>query len=61
MLNPQRQEVMNPASHAYSHSILGAMEEARKALDDAPERIVRYADQKITDSTAYKIGDAVML
>ena len=32
-LNPRRSEVLRLVSHAYSHSIVSAIEEARRALD----------------------------
>ena len=35
--NPQRTEVMNPASHAYAHWIAGALERGKTALIAARE------------------------
>ena len=59
--NPQRTEVMNPASHAYAHWIAGALDRGKKALEAARERMTKYADTKRTPPPAYKMGDAVML
>ena len=52
---------MHPASHAYSHWIRGAIEEARTALEAARERMVHYANKTRKEPLAYKEGDAVML
>ena len=59
--NPQRTEVMNPASHAYAHWIAGALERGKTALIAARERMTKYADTRRTTPPAYKVGDAVML
>ena len=59
--NPQRTEVMYPASHAYAHGIAGALERGKTALIAARERITKYADIRRTPPPAYKVGDAVML
>ena len=42
--NPQRTEVMNPASHAYAHWIAGALDRGKKALEAARERMTKYAN-----------------
>ena len=59
--NPQRTEVMNPASHAYAHRNAGALDRGKKALEPARERMTKYADTSRTPLPAYKVGDAVML
>ena len=59
--NPQRMEVMNPASHAYAHWIPGAQDRGRKAPKAARKRMMKYADTRRTPPLAYKVGDAVML
>ena len=59
--NPQRTEVMNPASHAYAHWIAGTLDRGKKALEAARERMSNYADTRRTPPPAYKVGDAVML
>ena len=41
--NPQRTEVMNPASHAYAHWIAGAQDRGKKALEAVRERMMKYA------------------
>ena len=52
--NPQRTEVMNPASHAYAHWIAGALDRGKKALEAARERMTKYADTRRTPPPAYK-------
>ena len=61
MQNPQKTEVMNPASHAYAHWIAGVLDRGKKALEAAWERITKYADTRRKPPPAYKVGDAVML
>ena len=60
-LNQQRTDALHPVSRAYSHWILGAIEEARKALEATCKRMVQSADYKRKEPPAYNIGDAVML
>ena len=55
--NPQRTDVMNPASHAYAHWIAGALERGKTALIAARERITKYADTRRAPPPAYKVGD----
>ena len=59
--NPQRTEVMNPASHAYAHWIAGALDRGRIALEAARERMTKYADTRRIPPLAYRVGNAVML
>ena len=59
--NPQRTEVLNPASHAYAHWIAGALEYGKTALIAARERMTKYADTRRIPPPAYKVGDAVWL
>ena len=59
--NPQRTEVMNPASHAYAHWITNALDRGKKALAAAQQRMTKYADTGRTPHPAYKVGNAVML
>ena len=59
--NPQRTDVMNPASHAYAHWIAGTLDRGKKPLEAASERMIKYADTRRTPPPAYKVGDAVML
>ena len=59
--NPQRTEVMNPASHAYAHWIADALERGKIALIAAHKRMTKYVDARRTPPPAYKVGDAVML
>ena len=59
--NPQRMEVMNPASHAYAHWIAGALDRGKKAPVAAWERMTKYADARRTPLPVYKVGDVVML
>ena len=42
--NPQRTEVMKPASHAYAHWIAGALERGKMALIAAHKQMTKYAD-----------------
>ena len=58
--NPQRTEVMNPASHSYAHWIAGALDRGKKALEAAREKMTKYTDTRRTPPPAYKVGDAVM-
>ena len=60
-LNPQRMEVMNPASRAYAHWIKGAFENGKKALEAAHDRIAKNTDTRCIAPPAYKIGDPVIL
>ena len=60
-LNLRRTDVLHPVSRTYSHWILGAIEEARKALEAARKRMIQSADSKRKEPPAYSIGDAVML
>ena len=39
--NPQRMEMMNPASHANAHWIAGALDRGKKALEAARERMTK--------------------
>ena len=59
--NPQRTEVMNPASHAYAHWITGALDRGKTALIAACEQMTKYTDTRRTPPPAYKVDDAVML
>ena len=59
--NPQWMEVMNPASHAYTHWIAGTLDRGKKALEAARARITKYSDTRRTPPPAYNVGDAVML
>ena len=59
--NPRRTEVINPASHACTHWISGALNRGKKALEAARERMINYANTRRTPPPAYKVGDAVML
>ena len=60
-LNPWRTDISHPVSHAYSHWILGAIEEARKALEAAYKRMIQSADPRRKKPPAYSIRDTVML
>ena len=60
-LNPQRTEVMNPASRAYAHWIKGAFENGKKALQATCNRMTKNTDTRRIPPPAYKIGDPVML
>ena len=60
-LNPQRMEVMDPASHAYARWIAGALNRGEQALEAARERMTKYADTRRIPPPAYKVGDTVML
>ena len=59
--NPQRTEVMNPASQAYAQWIAGALDRGKKALEAAQERMTKYADTRRTPPPAYKVSDTVMV
>ena len=59
--NPQRMEVMNPASHAYTHWIAGALDWEKKSQGGAGERMPKYTESRRTPPLAYKVGDDVML
>ena len=59
--NPQRTEVMNPASYAYANWTTGNLDRGKKALEAARERMTKYDDTRRTPPLAYKVGDAVML
>ena len=59
--NPQRTEVMNPASHAYVHWIASTLYRGKKALEAARERMTKYTNTRRTPPPAYKVGDAVIL
>ena len=52
---------MNPASHAYAHWIACTLDQGKKALEAARERMTKYTDTRRTPPTAYKVGVAVML
>ena len=60
-INPQAQDVMHPVSHAYSHWMIGIVEEGRNALDATRQRMIRYTDPKRKEPPPYSVGDAVML
>ena len=59
--NPQRMEVMNPASHCYAHWIAGALECGKTTLIAARKRMTKYADTRRRPPLAYKVGDAIIL
>ena len=59
--NPREIDVLHPASEAYTHWIKGAIDRAKKALEETRARMNRNADPKRKEAPAYAIGDAVML
>ena len=58
--NPLKTDVINQASHAYTHWIARALDREKKDLEAARERMTKYADTRRTTPWAYKVGDAVM-
>ena len=44
--NPQRTEVMNPASYAYAHWIAGTLEGGKNSLKVSHKRMTKYADTR---------------
>ena len=52
---------MNPAAHAYTHWISGALDRGKNTLEAAQEKMTRYADTRMTTPPAYEAGNAVML
>ena len=59
--NPQRTEVMNLASYAYTPWIAGPQDRGKTALEAARERMTKYANTRRTPPPAYEVGDALML
>jgi len=62
-LDPPRndEEPLNPASMTYGHWMQTVHEESRKNLEEAQERMRRYADPARTEPPAYQVGNMVML
>ena len=50
--NPQRTEVLNPASNGYAHWIAGALNRGKTAREAARERMKKYADTRRTPPPA---------
>jgi hypothetical protein len=59
--NPAATNSLNPASRVYAHWMHAVHEETRKSLEEAQERMRRYADPKRKDTPTYQVGDLVML
>ena len=59
--NPRETDALHPASEVYSHWIKGAIDRARKALEQTRAHMARNADPKRKQSPSYAVGDAVML
>ena len=59
--NPQRTEVMTPASHANARRIAGVLARGKKALETERARMTKFADTRRIPAPAYKVGNAVML
>ena len=55
------EEPLNPASMTYGHWMQTVHEESRKNLEEAQERMRRYADPARKEPPAYQVGDMVML
>ena len=60
-MNPAATEPLNLASQAYTHWMRTMHDESRKGLEDAQERMRRYADPARKEPPAYQVGDLVML
>jgi len=60
-VGPAPSEPLNPASPAYAHWMQTVHEEARKGLEEAQERMRRYANQERKEPPAYRVGDLVIL
>jgi len=52
---------LNPASTVYGHWMKTVHEESRKGLEAAQEPMRRYTDPDQKESSAYQVGDLVML
>ena len=59
--NPRETDVLHPASEAYSHWIKGAIDQARKALEQTRAHMAQNADSKRKEPPTYAVGDVVML
>jgi len=60
-IDPPREEPLNPASTVYAHWMQTIHEDARQGIEDAQERMRRYADPTRKKPPAYQVGDLVML
>ena len=60
-INPASTEPLNPASQVYTHWMSAVHDESRKGLEEAQERMRRYADPARKEPPAYQVGDLVML
>jgi len=54
-------EPLNPASTVYGHWMRTIHDEAREGLEEARQRMRRYADPMRKEPPAYQVGDLVML
>jgi hypothetical protein len=59
--NPAATNSLNPASRVYGDWMHSVHEETQKSLEEAQERMRRYADPKRKDAPTYQVGDLVML
>jgi len=60
-IDPPREEPLNPASTVYAHWMQTIHEDARQGIEEAQERMRRYADPTRKKPPAYQVGDLVML
>jgi len=60
-VGPALSEPLNPASTVYDHWMKAVHDKARKGLEEARERMQRYADPGRREPPVYQVGDLVML
>jgi len=59
-IDPPREEPLNPASPVYAHWMQTIHEDARQGIEEAQERMRRYADPTRKKPPTYQVGDLVM-